>query len=159
MTRRRSPAFYRLIGLIGTNRVVRRLHPVVYQATGGRWLVGHNLGVLNIVVVTVGRRSGKVREVALFAVEDGERLVVIGSNAGRDRDPAWVANLRTHPEVLVRVTRDVRPMRARVAEGDERDRLWAAAIRGYPGFDDYASWTTRRIPVIVLEPVATSTVA
>jgi deazaflavin-dependent oxidoreductase (nitroreductase family) len=84
---------------------------------------------------------------------------VIGSNAGRDRDPAWVGNLRAHPDVRVRVARDVRSMRARETEGEERDRLWAAASRDYPGFDDYASWTTRRIPVIVLEPVAAGVAA
>ncbi len=154
MTKRRSPGFYRLVGLIGTSRAVSRLHPVVYRATGGRWIVGRNLGVLNVIVETVGRRSGRVREIPLYAATDGDRLVVIGSNAGRDREPAWVGNLRANPDVRVRVMHDVRPMRAREAEGAERDRLWALAARDYPGFDDYASWTARRIPVIVLEPPA-----
>ena len=152
MTKRRSPAFYRLIGVIGTSRLVTRLHPPVYRLTGGRGFVGRNLGVRNVIVETVGRRSGAVREIPLFAVEDGERLVVIGSNAGRDREPAWVGNMRANPEVRVRVARDVRPMRAREADGHERERLWALAARDYPGFDDYASWTGRRIAVVVLEP-------
>jgi deazaflavin-dependent oxidoreductase (nitroreductase family) len=154
MTTRRSSRFYWLIGKIGTSRLVTRVHPPVYRLTGGRWLVGRQLGVRTIIVTTTGRRSGKVREIPLFAFEDGPRLVVIGSYMGRPEEPAWVGNLAAHPVTTVRMGRDVRPMRARIAEGDERDRLWALAVRGYPGYEDYASWTTRRIPVVVLEPPA-----
>lgn len=152
MTTRRSSRFYWLIGMIGTSRLITRIHPPVYRLTGGRWIVGRNLGVLNVIVTTVGRRSGKVREIPLYAFEDGPRLVVIGSSMGRPDEPAWVANLGAHPEADVRVGRDVRSMRARVAEGGEHDRLWALAVRGYPGYEDYARWTARRIPVVVLEP-------
>ena len=152
MTTRRSARFYWLIGKIGTSRLMTRIHPPVYRLTGGRWIVGRNLGVLNVIVRTVGRNSGKVREIPLYAFEVGARLVVIGSSMGRPEEPAWVANLAAHPETEVRVGRDVRLMRARVAQGGERDRLWALAVRGYPGYEDYASWTTRRIPVVVLEP-------
>lgn len=152
MTTRRSSRFYWIIGKIGTSRLMARIHPPVYRLTGGRWFVGRNLGVLNVIVTTVGRKSGKVREIPLFAFEDGERLVIIGSYMGRPEEPAWVGNLVAHPEAEVRVGRVVRPMRARIAEGPERDRLWALAVRGYPGYEDYASWTTRRIPVVVLEP-------
>ena len=152
MATRRSSRFYWLIGAIGTNRLVTRLHPVAYRLTGGRGPVGRNLGVRNVIVETVGRRSGRVREIPFYAFEDGERLVVIGSNMGRDREPAWVGNLRGHPTTRVRVGRDVVPMRARIADGDERERLWALASRGYPGYDDYARWTDRPIPVVVLEP-------
>ena len=154
MTTRRSPRVYWLIGAIGTSRLVTRLHPPLYRLTGGRWPVGRNLGVLNVIVTTVGRRSGKVRDIPLFAFEDGASLVVIGSNMGRPQEPAWVANLVGYPDARVRVGRAVRAMRARVAEGPERDRLWALAVRGYPGYEDYASWTTRRIPVVVLEPAS-----
>ena len=152
MTTRRSSRFYWIIGKIGTSRLMARIHPPVYRLTGGRWIVGRNLGVLNVIVTTVGRRSGRVREIPLYAFEDGDRLVVVGSFMGRPDEPAWVGNLLAHPETRVRVGREVRPMWARVADGVERDRLWALAVRGYPGYEDYASWTTRRIPVVVLEP-------
>jgi deazaflavin-dependent oxidoreductase (nitroreductase family) len=152
MVKRHSAAFYRLIGIIGTSRVVTRLHPVAYRLTGGRWIVGRNLGVLNVIVVTVGRRSGRLREIPLYAFEDGDRLVVIGSNMGHDREPAWVGNLRTHADVHVRVGRELRAVRASEADGPERDRLWALAAGGYPGYEVYARRTHRRIPVVVLEP-------
>jgi F420H(2)-dependent quinone reductase len=153
MTTRHSPRVYRLIGRIGTNRLITRLHPPVYRLTGGRWLVGRNLGVLNVIVVTTGRRTGKRREVPLYAFEDGARLVVVGSRAGDDREPAWVANLRAHPDARVLVGREERAVRARETSGPERDRLWSLAARGYPGYELYATWTRRRIPVIALEPV------
>ncbi len=151
MVKRHSAAFYRLIGAVGTSRLVSRLHPHLYRATGGRGPVGRNFGVLNVIVTMTGRRTGRVREVPLFAFEDGARLVVIGSNAGDDREPAWVGNLRANPTATVRVGREVRRMRAREAEGEERDRLWALAADGYPGYELYRQMTQRRIAVVVLE--------
>jgi deazaflavin-dependent oxidoreductase (nitroreductase family) len=154
MATRHSQRFYRLVGLIGTSRLVTRLHPPVYRLTGGRWIVGRNLGMRNVILTTVGRRTGRVREVPLYAVADGPRLVVIGSFAGRDEEPAWVGNLRARPDAEVRLGREVRRMRAREAEGAERERLWALAAGAYPGYEAYANWTSRHIPVVVLEPVA-----
>jgi deazaflavin-dependent oxidoreductase (nitroreductase family) len=153
MTTRHSAAFYRFIGIIGTSRVVSRLHPHLYRLTGGRWLFGRNLGVLNVIVITTGRKTGKRREIPLFAFEDGSSLVVIGSNAGGDHEPAWVANLRAHRDAHVLVGAEERRVRARETEGEERDRLWALAARGYPGYELYARRTRRHIPVIALEPV------
>jgi deazaflavin-dependent oxidoreductase (nitroreductase family) len=152
MVKRHSSRVYGLIGAFGTSRLVSRLHPHVYRATGGRWIVGRNFGVLNVIVTTRGRVSGRVRDVPLYAFEDGPRLVVIGSNAGDDREPAWVGNLRAHPSVTVRVGREIRGVWARETEGAERDRLWALAAEGYPGYELYRARTDRHIPVIVLEP-------
>jgi F420H(2)-dependent quinone reductase len=153
MVKRRSDATYRLIGLVGTSRLVTRLHPVVYRAIGGRWFVGSNFGVQNVVVTMTGRRTGRVRDVPLFAFADGDRMVVIGSNAGGDREPAWVGNLRANPRATLRVGRTDRAVQAREAAGEERERLWALAATGYPGYEAYRARTSRTIPVIVLEPV------
>jgi F420H(2)-dependent quinone reductase len=152
MVTRHSAAFYRLVGIIGTNRVVTRLHPVLYRLTGGRWLFGRNLGVLNVIVTVTGRRTGRTHEIPLYAFEDAGRVVVIGSNAGGEHEPAWVGNLRARPEAHVRIGRELRPVLAREAEGEERARLWALAVGGYPGYALYAQRTHRRIPVVVLEP-------
>jgi deazaflavin-dependent oxidoreductase (nitroreductase family) len=152
MTKRYSSRTYRIIGVVGTSRLVTLLHPHVYRATGGRWVFGRNFGVRNVIVTMTGRVSGKVRDVPLYAFEDGPRLVVIGSNAGDDREPAWVGNLRANPDASVRVGRVVRRVQAREAEGEERDRLWAVAARAYPGYETYRARTSRAIPVIVLEP-------
>jgi deazaflavin-dependent oxidoreductase (nitroreductase family) len=151
MAKRRSPRYYRLIGAIGTNRVVTRLHPRVHRASRGR-LFGRVLGVSNVVLETTGARSGLARPVPLFAMEDGEALIVVASNAGKPGEPAWAANLRVHPSLRVRHGRRVRTMRARELDGDERERAWSIAAHAYPGYDDYATWTSRHIAVFVLEP-------
>ena len=95
----------------------------------------------------------QTREVPLYAFADGHRMVVIGSRAGGDREPAWVGNLRANPAATLRVGREVRRVLARETDGAERDRLWALAAAGYPGYETYRERTRRRIPVIVLEPV------
>lgn len=158
MASRRRNALYRLIGIVGTNRLVTRLHPVVYRAIGGRGPIGRNFGVQNVIVSMIGRTTGKVRDVPLFAFADGNRTIVIGSNGGGDREPAWVGNLRANPAAALRVGRDVREVRAREAEGAERDRLWALAAAGYPGYEQYRARVSRRIPVVVLEPVVPGSV-
>ena len=142
---------YRLIGIVGTSRPVTRAHPVIYRLTGGRWVFGNNFGVQNVIVTVTGRKTGKTREVPLFAFADGNRMIVIGSNAG-DHEPAWVGNLRANPDARLRVGRRVREVRARETDGDERERMWAVAAAGYPGYRDYQARTTRLIPVIALEP-------
>ena len=107
----------------------------------------------SVVLTTIGMRSGTPREVPLYTVEDEDRFVVIGSNGGKERAPSWVGNLRATPDCTVRVgRRNVIPVRAREAEGEERDRLWALAVAAFPGYARYQERTTRRIPVIVLEP-------
>ena len=99
-------------------------------------MFGRNLGVRNVIVEMTGRRTGRVREIPLFAFEDGDRVVVIGSNAGDDREPAWVGNLRANPAASVRIGRKVRQVRARETEGEERDRLWALGGDRLPGVRD-----------------------
>jgi deazaflavin-dependent oxidoreductase (nitroreductase family) len=85
-------------------------------------------------------------------LEDGENIVLIGSNAGNEQPPAWALNLVANSDATVQIGRDVREVRARLADGQERDRLWQRMNRHYEGFDDYRVRTTREIKVLVLEP-------
>jgi deazaflavin-dependent oxidoreductase (nitroreductase family) len=154
MARTLPAAAYWLIGAVGTSRVVTRLHPVAYRWFGSAAPVGRSFGIRSVVLTTIGSRSGTAREVALYAIENSERFVAIGSNGGRDRAPAWVSNLRALPEATVRVGRNrVIPVSAREAEGDERERLWAAAVASFPGYAPYQARVSRRIAVIIHEPV------
>ena len=144
---------YHLIGAVGTSRIVTRLHPVAYRWFGSTGLIGRSFGIRSVVLTTIGSRSGTTREVPLYALEDDDRFVVIGSNGGKERAPAWVGNLRATPDCTVRVgRRRVIPARAREAEGEERDRLWAAAVAAFPGYARYQQRVSRRIAVFVLEP-------
>jgi deazaflavin-dependent oxidoreductase (nitroreductase family) len=135
--------------------LTRRLmaaHTTIYRATGGR--VGHTLPGLPTMLLLdhVGARSGRRRTTPLLYVRDGENLVIIASKGGYPKHPAWFHNLRAHPETTVQVGRERRNVRARVATGEERERLWGKAVQSYGGYRGYQARTDREIPVVVLEP-------
>jgi deazaflavin-dependent oxidoreductase (nitroreductase family) len=79
--------------------------------------------------------------------------VVFASYAGAPAHPAWFHNLMANPEVIVELGDDTRKMRARVANGDERERIWGEQKAQWPQFADYEAKTDREIPVVILEPV------
>jgi deazaflavin-dependent oxidoreductase (nitroreductase family) len=83
---------------------------------------------------------------------DGERLLVIGSNAGHSKAPAWSLNLEANPVAKVELGAERRNVLARVAAGEERAELWRKVNEMYSGFDDYSARTTREIRLFVLEP-------
>ena len=140
------PVAMRLMG------VVIKLHQWIYETTDGR--LGATLaGRPMLLLRTVGRRTGQPRTAALLYIEDGANRVVVASKGGAPENPGWFHNLRATPDVEIQVGRDRMPVRARVAEGDERDRLWKAADKVNEGtYATYQSLTSRQIPVIVLEP-------
>jgi F420H(2)-dependent quinone reductase len=105
-----------------------------------------------LLLTTTGRRSGQQRTAPVVFMDDGERVVVIGSNTGSDRAPAWSLNLKADPECEVQIRGRRRPRRARIADGEERAELWQAMNAQYGGFDDYEKRTSRDIAVFVLEP-------
>ena len=86
----------------------------------------------SVILGTTGRTSGRPIDVTLYAAEDGDRLVIVASNGGKPTDPSWVANLRAQPDVTVRIGKERRDVRAREVDGDERERLWAIAVAGFP---------------------------
>jgi deazaflavin-dependent oxidoreductase (nitroreductase family) len=130
-----------------------RIHPVIYRLTGGRML-GRIAGVPVLLLTTRGRRSGAPRTKPLLYLADGDAYVVAASFAGEPRHPAWWLNLRADPAAVVQVGRRTVPVRAREAEGAERERLWRAIVEQEASFAEYERRTTRRIPVVVLEPRA-----
>lgn len=129
-----------------------RIHPVVYRLTGGR-LLGRIDGVPVLLLMTRGRKSGEVRTKPLLYLADGDAFVVAASYAGEPRHPAWWLNLLADPRARVQVGGRIVDVRAREAEGDERERLWRAIVAQEASFAEYERRTTRRIPVVVLEPV------
>jgi F420H(2)-dependent quinone reductase len=132
--------------------IIWRLHRFIYRVSGGR--VGAAIGGTPVLLlITTGRRSGEPRPVTLTYFEDGERLVVIGSNAGEDRHPAWWLNLQEHPEATVQIGGTTTRVRAVEASGEERERLWAELTRRDPAYEEYQLRTDRRIPVVLLQPV------
>lgn len=131
--------------------LVTAVHRFVYRASGGR--LGRRLGgVETLLLETVGRRTGRTRATPLLFVRDGARYVVVASNAGDDRHPAWWLNLRAHPDATIQVGPERLRVRGREATGPEAGRLWSQLEAAWPDYAAYRRRTDRRIPVVVLDP-------
>ena len=110
---------------------------------------------MQIALVATGARTGTPRLVTLYAWDDGETHVVVGSKGGSARHPAWVHNLRAHPRASVRSgSRSWEVDAAEVPEGPERDRLWRLVVERFPLYDAYQRRTQRLIPLFVLTRAA-----
>ena len=131
--------------------IIWKLHRFVYRLSGGRLGAAFG-GAPVLLLITTGRRSGEPRPVTLTYFEDGERLVVIASNAGEDRHPAWWLNLKEHPHATVQIGDITTRPRAVEAVGEERERPWAELIRRDPAYAEYRLRTDRQIPVVLLQP-------
>jgi deazaflavin-dependent oxidoreductase (nitroreductase family) len=128
-------------------------HTFLYKRTGGR--LGHSIpGVRGKMLLLdhVGAKSGKKRTSPLLYVEDGADVVIIASKGGFPKHPAWYHNLMANPDTTVQIGSEVRPVYARVARPEERERLWEMADASYSGYADYRARAEREIPLVVLEP-------
>jgi deazaflavin-dependent oxidoreductase (nitroreductase family) len=124
-------------------------HVRVYRETGGER--GYHWRDTTILLLsTRGRRSGELRTTPLIHRTDGERWVVVASKGGAPEHPAWFQNLQADPDATIEVKDEEIPVRASVAEGEERARLWSLMSEVWPAYDDYQAKTSRQIPVVVL---------
>ncbi|QYC44955.1 Putative nitroreductase [Nonomuraea coxensis DSM 45129] len=105
-----------------------------------------------LLLTTTGARSGRQTTTPVMYLPDGDRYVIIASNAGADQHPAWYHNLRAHPVATVEVGTDTFQAKAVPVEGEERDQLYARMVAVAPGFAEYERKTSRRIPVLALNP-------
>jgi deazaflavin-dependent oxidoreductase (nitroreductase family) len=132
---------------------ITRLHRWLYLSSGGR--LGARAGGLRFLLLHhVGHRSGRHFTTPLLYVEDAGRWLVVASNAGDRRHPAWWPNLRARPDVEIQVGPERFAVRARTAAGTERASLWAKLSTAYPPYAEYQHRTEREIPVVVLERAA-----
>jgi proline iminopeptidase len=124
-----------------------------YGETDGE--VGHvwKEGATILLLTTKGRKSGRETTTPLIYNLDGETPVIVASKGGAPDHPGWFENLAKTPEVGVQIKSDRFHARARVAEGEERERLWELMNEIWPHYDDYATRTDREIPVVVLKRV------
>jgi deazaflavin-dependent oxidoreductase (nitroreductase family) len=123
-----------------------------FRAKGGR-VGGRFEGLPLLLLHHRGARSGKqrVNPLAYRALEDGA-MAVFASKGGAPTNPDWYHNVRANPEVEVEVDGRRIRARARVAVGEERQRIWRAQTRDVPAFAAYQERTERTIPVVILEP-------
>jgi F420H(2)-dependent quinone reductase len=128
-----------------------KLNVPLYRLSDGR--IGGKIGRAPVLLLTTtGRKSGEPRTAPVVYLADGENVVLINTNAGNAKIPAWSLNLEANPEAEVELGRERRPVRARVAAGEERADLWRKHVEQYAGFDDYEAKLEREPAVFVLEP-------
>ena len=113
---------------------------------GGDQFAGRPL----LLLTTRGARSGRVHTTPMMYVHDGDRLLVIASNAGAPAAPDWYRNLVAHPEVTVEVGAETYPATAVVLEGEERARKWGEIVAAHAFFADHQAKVARQIPVVAL---------
>lgn len=126
----------------------------LYEGSGGTdGLTLRDTGLPCIVVTHTGNKTGAVRKTPLMRVVDGRNYILVGSQGGAPKNPVWVYNLRTDPNVELRDATEVQSMKVReVADDAERERVWALAVEAYPPYEDYKNRTSRKIPIFIAEP-------
>jgi len=122
-----------------------------FRANDG--VVGGMFEGMNLLLLHhTGAKSGTERVNPLVYLRDGDNYVIFASKAGAPTSPDWYHNVRANPNATIEVGIQSIPVTARIAEGDERERLWSAQKEVAPQFAEYESKTDRVIPVVVLEP-------
>ena len=112
-----------------------------------------------LLLHTTGSKTGKERVNPLMYRNDGDRFVVFASKGGAPKDPDWYRNLLANPMVKIEVGTDTIEAKARVAEPEERERIWTVHTKEYPVFARYEQKSGREIPVIILEPITSKGLA
>lgn len=135
---------------MGITGQVLKVHEQLYKRSGGR--VGHRMiGVPTLLLDTTGARSGATRTNALVYAHDGEDYLLVASNGGSDRSPAWLHNLRAHPDVEIQIARERQKGTARIFEPSDPDyeRLWKIVNENnHDRYSAYQQQTTRPIPIV-----------
>jgi F420H(2)-dependent quinone reductase len=145
----------RALNSAGTGVIIKwmsRLTTAAYKVSGGR--VGGTFlqGAPVALLTTIGRKSGQPRVSPLLYLRDGDRVVLVASQAGRANNPMWYLNLKANPKVSVQIKKEVLPLTARDATDDERAHYWPQFVAIYSSLDDYQSWTDRVIPIVICDP-------
>jgi deazaflavin-dependent oxidoreductase (nitroreductase family) len=121
-----------------------------FRGNGGK-LGGGFEGAPILLLHHRGAKSGRERVNPVMYRPVGDDLAVFASKAGAPTNPDWYHNLIAHPDTSVEIGTETVPVVARVAEGEERTRIWDAHKKENPGFADYEAKTSRQIPVVILE--------
>jgi deazaflavin-dependent oxidoreductase (nitroreductase family) len=130
------------------------LDHLVYRCTSGRTTLTSWLGDVEMAMLTTtGARSGEKRTHVVLGLVDGDRLIVVASNYGRPRHPAWYYNLRANPRASIEIGGVRRDLVAHEVHGAERERYYQRGIDVYPGFALYQRRARREIPVLAFDRV------
>jgi F420H(2)-dependent quinone reductase len=131
------------------NKAISGMHQKLYRRSRGRF-GGHMKNAPVLVLTTRGRKSGQFRSVPLIYLEDGDRWLLVASNAGQDHQPAWYLNLLDQPLAEVRIGDQDIPVKARPLAEAERAEAWPKLLAMYPDYAGYTKRTDRVLPVLAL---------
>jgi deazaflavin-dependent oxidoreductase (nitroreductase family) len=133
-------------------KVLNEAHRGALRLSGGR--IGRSAYGMPVVELrTVGRKTGQTRVTVLTSpLHDENRVVLVASKYGDDRNPQWYGNLTANPDVEILIDGQRRELRAHTASADEREELWPQILRTYKGYGAYQEKTDRVIPVVICEP-------
>ena len=136
-------------------KTMNTVHRGLLAVSGGRigWTAG---GMPALELTTTGRKSGQKRSVMLTSpLQEGDDIVIVASRGGDDVHPAWFLNLRDDPAVEVSWKGGpTTPMTARIADADERERMWPVITKDFKNYAGYQKKTDREIPLVILSPTA-----
>jgi deazaflavin-dependent oxidoreductase (nitroreductase family) len=133
-------------------KTMSRVHRAILRTSNGR-VLSSAFGMPVVELHTVGRKSGLPRSTMLTApVVDGQRIVLVASKGGDDRDPEWYRNLMAHPDAELTMDGQRRPVRARQASAAEKAELWPRVVAAYRGYAGYQRRTQRDIPLVICDP-------
>ncbi|ABK69399.1 deazaflavin-dependent nitroreductase Ddn [Mycobacterium avium subsp. hominissuis] len=128
-----------------------RVNTWMYRVSRGKW--GGTFQKRPVALLTTtGRKTGQPRVSPLLYLREGDRVILVASQGGRDKHPLWYLNLKANPKVSVQIKDEVLQLQARDATPEEREQYWPKLVAMYPSFDDYQSWTDRVIPVVICDP-------
>jgi deazaflavin-dependent oxidoreductase (nitroreductase family) len=128
-----------------------KAHAGIYELSDGR-IGASSAGLPMLLLSVTGRKSGATRKTALVYFQDGDSYVVVGSDGAAKRDPQWWKNLQVEPRGAIRVGRKKLEVKATLATGAQRERLWEVGKTANPMWAKYQTKTERELPVVVLTP-------
>jgi deazaflavin-dependent oxidoreductase (nitroreductase family) len=121
-----------------------------FRANGGK-VGGRFAGAPMLLLHSTGAKSGQLRVNPMMYQQVGESFAVFASKGGAPTNPDWYYNLVANPRATIEVGTESFEVNARVARGEERERIWNIQKQRYPGFADYEKQVAREIPVVILE--------
>jgi F420H(2)-dependent quinone reductase len=134
---------------MNTQRLLTKTHVSLYRLSRGR-IGGRMWNSPVLLLTTVGRKTGKHRTTPLLYLKDNDRIAIVASNGGRDKEPSWWTNLKTSPNAKVQIKGEKKTIVARKANDSEQAGLWPLLTKMYPSYDEYQKKTKREIPVVIL---------
>jgi len=135
-------------------KILTRIHVFLFRASSGK--IGRTMnGNPILLLTTTGRKTGKPRTTPLMYVHKDNEYLIAGSDGGANQNPTWISNLNSKPEATIEINGKTIQVKAVITSGDERDKLYENFKALWVNFAEYEKKTTRKIPVVRLQPIAT----